>query len=29
MTPEEKRSLFEKYDFSKTGLLRKADFDLL
>ena len=24
MTPEKKRELFEKYDFSKTGLLRKA-----
>jgi hypothetical protein len=27
MTPEEKRSLFEKYDFSKTGLLRKAGME--
>jgi len=24
MTPEEKLALFEKYDFSKTGLLRRA-----
>jgi hypothetical protein len=27
MTPEDKLALFEKYDFSKTELLRKASID--
>lgn len=27
MTPEEKYELFEKYDFSKTGLLKRSNID--